>query len=186
MSVEGAGGFWGRVRYLRGRAPFVLFLVMIWVALWRSISPAVLGSGLLVSIVVMLAFPAPAPRPFRTFRPLVAVRFALYFGYKLVQANLVVAWEVITPKNKINEGVVAVPLRDTGDAVVTLIANAISLTPGTLTVEVRRHPTVLYIHVLHLKSVEEVRRDIYRLESLALGAFAPGALESEVEEGPPR
>jgi multicomponent Na+:H+ antiporter subunit E len=157
---------------------FVLWLVLVWVALWESISAAVILSGLVVAVVVLVLFPQPAPKALGALRPLKAARFAAYFFYKLIQANLVVAWEVITPKNRINQGVVKVPMSGVSDGVITLVANAISLTPGTLTVDVSRDPTVLYIHVLHLRSVEEVRRDVERLESLALQAFAPAKVEA--------
>lgn len=183
MSRSRCRGIFGREGFFRRRGLFMAWLVFIWAALWASVSPAVVVSGLLLSAAILLLYPAPAPRPVGAFRPLPAVRFAIYFVYKLVQANLVVAWEVITPKSRINQGVVRVPIEGASDAVVTLVANAISLTPGTLTVEVRRGPTVLYIHVLHLRSVEQVRRDVRRLESLALRAFATGEVESDDVEG---
>jgi multicomponent Na+:H+ antiporter subunit E len=52
------------------------------------------------------------------------------------------------------------------------VADAVTLTPGTLTVEVRREPVpVLYVHVLHLRAVEDVRADVHRLRDLAERAF---------------
>jgi multicomponent Na+:H+ antiporter subunit E len=98
-------------------------------------------------------------------------RFVAHFLYKLVAANLTVARMVITPKPRINTGIVAVPLRRCSDAVATLVADAISLTPGTLTIEVRRNPTTLYVHALDVRDVEQVRADIRRLEVLAVKAF---------------
>ena len=164
------------VALLRTKGWFLLWLVFVWVALWGSVSGGVLISGLLVAISLLVLFPQAAPGSFRGFRPLGIVRFAAYFFYKLIQANLAVARMVITPRTRIEQGIVRVPIRSSSDGVVTLLANAISLTPGTLTVEVRRDPTVLYIHVLHLRNVEELREDILRLESLSLDAFAPAAV----------
>jgi multicomponent Na+:H+ antiporter subunit E len=105
------------------------------------------------------------------FRPMAAALFAAYFAWKLVEASLIVAWEVITPRNRINEAIVAVPLRVDRPIIVTMIANSVSLTPGTLTLEARLSPPMLYIHVLHLKSVEDVRSDVRRLEELAVRAL---------------
>ncbi len=158
-------------RLFRGRVVFAAWLALVWVLLWEDFSIAAAICGLVVGAALILLFPGPAPHPFRGIRPLKALKFLVYFLYKLIQANLIVAWEVITPPVRINEGVVAVPIQEASDAVVTLIANAISLTPGTLTLEVRRDPPVLYVHVLHLKSVEEARQDILRLERLAREAF---------------
>jgi multicomponent Na+:H+ antiporter subunit E len=105
------------------------------------------------------------------------VRFLAYFLAKLVEASVVVAVEVATPRNRIRTGIVAVPLRGASDALVTLVADAVTLTPGTLTLEVGRQPPTLYVHVLHLRDVEAVRREIRHLEVLAVRAFgSPAAL----------
>ncbi len=148
------------------------WLAVAWVALWGDISLANVIAGLALATLLVAGFPPPtAPEPVR-FHPLAAARFVLHFARKLVEASAIVAWEVVTPRNRINEGIVAVPLDTSSTTVVTLVANAISLTPGTLTLEVTDHPTVLYVHVLHLHDIASVRRDVRRLETLALGAFA--------------
>lgn len=168
------------------RLPFAVWLIVVWVSLWGDVSAANIVGGAGVAAAALLLFPSAGPRRGFTFRPLHAARFAGYFFYKLIEANAVVAWEVLTPNNAgVREAVVAVPLGDHhSDAVVTLIANAISLTPGTLTLEVRRDPTVLLIHVLHLRSVEDTRAQVRRLEHLAVRAFGhqsdrPPAMERQ-------
>lgn len=154
------------------RLPFAVWLVVVWVALWGDISVGNLIGGALVATLVLVLFPSAGPRPGFTVRPWAALRFLAYFLFKLVEANAVVAWEVLTPNNaSVREAVVAVPVTGASDAVVTLLANAISLTPGTLTIAVHREPTVLFVHVLHLRSIEETRRDVHRLESLVLSGF---------------
>jgi multicomponent Na+:H+ antiporter subunit E len=67
-----------------------------------------------------------------------------------------------------------VPIHGASDVVITTVANSISLTPGTLTIEVGHDPATLYVHVLHIRTVEDTRTEIYYLEYLALRAFAPG------------
>lgn len=163
------------MRILR-RLPFLAWLVLVWMALWGALSLANLLSGVAVAALLLTVFPHAGPGPAGTVRPLHALRFFLYFQYKLLEANFVVAWEVITPNNEgINEGIVAVPVTGASDAVITILANAISLTPGTLTLEVSRDPAILYVHVLHLRDIESVRQDVYRLETLVLRAFADEA-----------
>lgn len=155
------------------RLPAVLWLVALWVALWGRVTPGTVGGGILVAVGVTLAFPAAAPHPAGALRPLRFLRFLAYFAYKIVEANAVVAWEVITPGSRINQGIVAVPIRGASDVVITAVANSISLTPGTLTVEARRNPPTLYVHVLHLHSIERTRRDVFYLEYLLMRALAP-------------
>lgn len=155
------------------RLPFLLWLVVVWVALWGQLSWANVLGGLAVGSALLVAFPDAGPGPMGPVRPVKALRFLGYFLRKLIEANLIVAWEVVTPGlARVNQAIVAVPIRGASDAVVTLVGNAISLTPGTLTLEVRRQPATLYVHVLHLRSVAETRREIQHLEQLALDAFA--------------
>ena len=78
---------------------------------------------------------------------------------------------VVAPRDRVRTGIVAVPLLGCSDAVATLIADAISLTPGTLTLEVRREPLTLYVHALDTRDVEELRKEIRVLEVLAVRAF---------------
>ena len=167
-----------------GRLPFALWLVVVWVVLWGDVTPANILGGVLVAALVLAAFPSAGPRPGITIRPLATLRFLVYFAVKLVEANAVVAWEVLTPSNAgVREGVVAVPVSGASDAVVTVLANAISLTPGTLTLAVHQDPAILVVHVLHLRSVEETRDEVQRLESLILKAFGDPAAAGKPAAG---
>jgi multicomponent Na+:H+ antiporter subunit E len=148
----------------------LLWLLAVWLALWSDLSVANVLTGLVVAVVVVRLFPTGRSGEF-VFRPLKAARFGVFFLYKLVESSVVVARTVIAPTNRMRSGIVAVPLTGCPDAVVTLIADAISLTPGTLTLEVQRDPLTLYVHVLHLHDVEDVRRDVRKLEVLAVEAF---------------
>lgn len=155
-----------------GRVGLLGWLLGVWLALWGDVSVANLLSGLLVGGALVVLLPRGGPQRGGPIRPLHALVFLAYFHYKLFEASFVVAWEVITPRNEdINLAIVAIPVTGASPAVTTIVANAVSLTPGTLTLEVREDPTTLYVHVLHLRTVEEVRRDVLRLEVLALRAF---------------
>jgi multicomponent Na+:H+ antiporter subunit E len=154
------------------RLPAFVWLVALWVALWGELTAANVLVGMVVAAAVKTVLPRAEPGPAGTIRPLRAARYFAYFLYKLVEANLLVAWEVVRPGTHINLGIVAVPIRGASDVVITTVANSISLTPGTLTIEVRRDPATLYVHVLHIRTVEDTRTEIYYLEYLALRAFA--------------
>jgi multicomponent Na+:H+ antiporter subunit E len=145
-------------------------LVAIWLALWSDLSAANALSGMLVAGAIVWLFDS-GRKGTVVLRPLHAARLAAYFLFKLVQASLVVARTVLAPRYRVNTGIIAVPLRGCSDALTTLIADAISLTPGTLTLEVRQEPLTLFVHVLDLRNVEQVRRDLRRLEVLTIRAF---------------
>jgi multicomponent Na+:H+ antiporter subunit E len=161
--------------------PAIAWLLVVWMGLWEAVSPGTVLGGLLVAIGLLWVFPlGRAPLGWR-LRPVAAVRFGVYFVWKLIEASLVVAWEVATPQNSINEGIVAIPIRGVSDGLITLVANAISLTPGTVTLEVDEDPAVLFVHVLHLHDIEAVRREVQYLELLAIRAFGSDQAAQAVE-----
>jgi multicomponent Na+:H+ antiporter subunit E len=156
------------------------WLIAVWLFLWGEITVGNLVGGSLVAAFVLYLFKVDRMLATGTVRPLAALHFMFYFLVKLVEASLVVAWEVVTPRNRINEGIVAVPLAGVSDLLTTMVANSISLTPGTLTIDVGEDAKVLYVHVLHLRGVEQVRRDVHRLELLAIKAFGSDEAVSEM------
>lgn len=146
------------------------WLLAIWLALWSDVSLANVLSGLLVAGVIVAVFDSWRPGHV-VVRPWATAKFGAYFIYLLLASSVSVARTVVSPARRIHTGIVAVPLRGCSDAVVTLIADAISLTPGTLTLEVRRGPITLYVHALDVRDIEALRRDVRRLEVLAVEAF---------------
>lgn len=169
---------------MTSRLPLLVWLVVVWLALWGEVSVANLLSGLAVGVALLILFPSPSLSWVGPLRPVRAVIFHTYFLYKVCQATAIVAWEVVTPGSRIREGIIGVAITADSDAVVTVLANAISLTPGTLTVEVGEDPPTLFVHALHLHDVEEVRMEVRRLEWLALQAY--GSAESRAKVVSPR
>lgn len=165
----------------------VVWLTLLWLLLWGDLSWANVLSGLVVAIVVVGV--AQLPRLARRADADVArvnVPATLWFGvyvlYKLVESNVVLAWEIMTPRNRINSGVVAVPLRTDSNMAMMAVANVITLTPGTMTIEAIGAPPVLYVNVLHLHDIEEVRRDLLRIEELSVRAFGSRAARAQLDD----
>ncbi len=156
---------------MRNSIAIVLALTVVWMALWESASVGTILAGLAVGGTVLWLIPSYQTGARFALRPIRVLRLVFYFGRALVVATALVAWEVITPVSRINQGIVKVLMLGQSRGLVTIIANMISLTPGTLTIEVREDPMTLYVHVLHLRTVEEVREDVRKLESLVIGAF---------------
>ena len=148
----------------------LLGLTAAWLALWSDLTMANLLSGLVVAALIVGAFDTWRPGHV-IVRPVAVLRLAGYFIYQLAVSSLVVARTVLAPRDRIRSGIVAVPLRGCSDAVVTLIADAITLTPGTLTLEVRRTPLTLYVHALDVRDVTVLQQDVRTLEVLAVKAF---------------
>src|SRR5690606_20111040 len=148
----------------------MVLIVGAWLALWSDVSVANAASGLVLAVVIVFAVDT-WERGAPVVRPLRAIHFGLFFLRLLVQSTWSVVRTVLAPKGRVNTGILAVPLTGCSDAVVTLIADAITLTPGTLTLEVRREPLTLFVHALDTRDLDSIRKDVRRLEVLAVRAF---------------
>ncbi len=173
------------------RIPAIMsWLTVLWIMLWGDLSWAnVLGGVLIAGVVVLVArLDAASLRP-TYFHPHWAIAYVVVLIWQLVLSNIRLAVEILTPDDGTHTAIIAVPIRGGSDAVVNLVANSITLTPGTMTIDVRRHErnefdydgdgiidemtagATLYVHSIYGEDVEAVRHDILRLEELALRAF---------------
>jgi len=84
----------------------------------------------------------------------------LLFIKELILSALKVAWLVLQPRINIRPAIIAYPLTVTTDAQITLLANMITLTPGTLSVDVSEDRRTLYIHAIDIASKEALIGDI--------------------------
>lgn len=84
----------------------------------------------------------------------------LFFIKELVLSALRVAWLVVQPKLRLRPAIIAYPLTVTSDAQITLLANMITLTPGTLSVDVSADRRILYIHAIDVADREALVGDI--------------------------
>ena len=85
-----------------------------------------------------------------------------YFLKELMLASLVVAWDVITPSSGAESGLIALPLDARTDLEITILASLISLTPGTLSLDVSEDKRYLYVHAVYIKQgdVENLKKQI--------------------------
>jgi multicomponent Na+:H+ antiporter subunit E len=145
-------------------------LTIVWVLLWGTLSVANVLSGALVAILVLWLFPMPSPERVG-IRPIATIRYVAVFAWLLVVSTWDTAIEILRRRPAQFQGIVAVPLRTESEVVATAVANSISLTPGTLSVDVRKDPMVLYVHGLRVEARDDIRATARRLEALALAAL---------------
>lgn len=88
------------------------------------------------------------------------VRLAAAFVWELLVSNFRVLWDVITPTHSSRPAVIGVPLDARTDFEIMLVANIVSLTPGTLSLDVSEDRTMLYVHVMFVDDVETARAQI--------------------------
>lgn len=150
----------------------IVVLVAVWVLAWGDASPANLVTGALLAALLLAAFPSGRNATRFRIHPVGAARLVAYVVGQLVTSNYLVAREILSRRNRVQTGVLVYRMRDPSDAVITLMANVIALTPGTMTVEATREPGELHVHFLLLEDVDAARRSLARLERLVTGAIA--------------
>jgi multicomponent Na+:H+ antiporter subunit E len=159
-------------------------LTLIWFALWGSVSWANLLGGLGAATLAIWILPSRQRTGGLGFRPIPAVRLIGYFLWRLAVATVIVAWEIVTPGNTTRPAIVSVPLAATHPTIIAGVANMVSLTPGTITIDVAMEPTALYIHVLHFESAARTRAAVATLERYLVAAVPPrSAPQREFADG---
>ena len=155
---------------------FGVGLAAIWVLLWGTASPANVLGGLAVGFMLVAILPGlRRRRGWPTVRPLALARLTGYMLANAVRSNVVLTREVLARRTMMRTGVVGVRLPDCSDELVTVISSLLALTPGTMPLELAEAPRTLYVHVLHLDAVEDVRHDIEHLTALAVLALGSAA-----------
>lgn len=154
----------------------VVLLLALWLLAWGDVSLANIVSGVVLAVVLLVAFPARRPAATKArVSPVGVAKLILYVLGQLIVSNVLVAREVLSPRSRIRSGVLAYPVQHPSDEVLSLVANVLALTPGTMTVEATRDPAVLYVHFLLLGDLDAARRTIGRLERLAVAALGGAA-----------
>lgn len=88
------------------------------------------------------------------------LKLIVLFHYELIVSSIGVVWDVLTPRHRARPGIVAVPLRAKGEAEVLLVTNLISLTPGTLSLDVTEDCNTLFVHAMFADDPDKIRADI--------------------------
>lgn len=86
--------------------------------------------------------------------------FLLYFIWEVILGAIDVALATLWPFRELRPGIVAVPLHTRSPAESALLANIITLTPGTMSVDLSADEKILYVHVMDIKDPEIVRKTI--------------------------
>ncbi|BAU58451.1 Na+/H+ antiporter subunit E [Halorhodospira halochloris] len=151
--------------------PFALNVVLavIWLVLTANVTAPNALFGLILGYIAIammqVQFPIFAGYAQRVPR---FIRFVFFYIWEMIKANARVAYDVLTPEWGIRPGVIAIPLEAHTDGEITVLANLISLTPGTLSLDVSTDRQVLYIHAMYIYDEVELLEEIKELERRVL------------------
>lgn len=154
--------------------PVVLWLTLVWCALWGSLEPKILLFGALVGLAVCVVFPLPRLRADGVVRPWPVLVLLGRFLADVVVASVRVSATTVRPGQP-RSAIVAVDLTTPSDLVLTVVAELVSLVPGSVVIETRRSTHTLFLHVLDAPdaaAVERARTSALAQEQRVLRAFA--------------
>lgn len=138
-----------------------LLLAIAWTALTADFTPVnfLIGFGL-GYLAIRISIRTEDATQYAGKIPLV-LSFVVFFLWELARASLRVAVDIVTPAHRVRPAVIAVPLDVRTDAQITLLASLITLTPGTLGLEVSDDRRTLYVHVMYLterhRAIDEIK-----------------------------
>ncbi len=166
------------------RLPSVVWLTLVWVLLWGTFSVASIVGGVLVAVLVTALFRLPPATDRLPVRPLPVLRLALFLLWDLAVSGAEVSWQVLRHGPGARGAIVAVPLVSSSDLVVTAMANALSLSPGTMALQIDHDHDVWYVYALGPRDdadVDRARRRVVDLQRRVLSALGAPDERAEAE-----
>jgi len=165
---------------IKNRSRIIVFMLsfLVWLALTGATDLQEVLAGLVVALIIsliagtFLVTTEKSGHPVQRF--FMGIAYLFKFVWEMIKANFNVAFIVINPALPIRPGIVKIKSRLTKDSAMTVLTNSITLTPGTLTVDINPETHAIYVHCIVVDSidVEENSRNIAgRFEKLIREVF---------------
>ncbi|HDQ45633.1 MAG TPA: cation:proton antiporter [bacterium] len=163
---------------IKTRSRLIVFILsfLVWAALTPIRNVQEMLAGLVVSALVSFLaghflITTEKRRPFAR-RIIPALLYFFRFLWEMVKANVHVAYLVLHPNLPIRPGIVKIRTRLTKDSAITVLTNSITLTPGTLTVDVNPGRQEIYVHWIDIRAT-----DVEQATRLIAGKFEGRLME---------
>lgn len=90
--------------------------------------------------------------------------FIVFYLQQLVKANLFIAWDILTPRMRINPAFVEVEVFLASDFGILLFSNLVTMTPGSLVVDISENKKSILVHVLYNNNLTETIKEINAIQ----------------------
>lgn len=167
----------------------ILFVALAWSLFWDRITWGNIVSGLLIGLLVTLAFPLPSIEFGGRLRLHRLLLLVLHFLRDLTVASVQVVLLAFRARPPLNS-VIAVQLRTHSDFYLTITSELVGLVPGSTVIEARRASSIVYLHLLDVSgrtAIEQARAHVLEIEERVVRVFGSSdeitALEKLKEEG---
>ena len=131
-------------------------LVVIWLLLVNELSFGQLLLGAILGWAVPLYTSRFWPEEVKVRRPLVLLRFMVIVLYDIIVANIAVARLILGRQDSLQPAFIVMPLVLRSEIGISVLANTISLTPGTVSVSLSPDRRCLFVHSLHTTDPDEL------------------------------
>ncbi|HLL87894.1 MAG TPA: Na+/H+ antiporter subunit E [Tepidisphaeraceae bacterium] len=137
-----------------------VLLALLWTFLWGSFDLYTLAAGFALGYVMLGLYSRVTGVEGYGNKASDLVRFSAYFLVILVKANLQIAYEILTPRHGQTPRIVRYPVDGLTDLQITALSNAITLTPGTLVIDVSDDKRFLYVHCMYARDRAAAIREL--------------------------
>ncbi len=145
-----------------------LLLALAWMALTGTFDPLNFAAGFILGYLMLRLVQQPEDPKNYFQRATLVIRFIFFYLKELLIANLRVAGTVLSPQMVMTPAVIAIPLDTDSELSISLLANLITLTPGSLTLDISADCSVLYVHTMYSDDIDQFRLSIKDLERRVL------------------
>jgi multicomponent Na+:H+ antiporter subunit E len=152
----------------------LVWLMLVWILLWGTVSAANILSGLAVALIITLLLPLPLVPIEGRVHPISLLRLIGLVGWYLVLSSLQLAWLALKPGPPPLSAVLRAHMAIKSDLVLALAVNIINLTPGTIVLEIDQLRRMIYVHVIDVgsdRAVNRFYRQIAQIERLLVASF---------------
>ncbi|MGL4611430.1 MAG: Na+/H+ antiporter subunit E [Trueperaceae bacterium] len=137
-----------------------ILLALLWAVLTGTMTPTNLVIGFIVGLVALAMVGRALGRPLYVIGLWRGVVLLFVFLWELIVSSLRVTYDVLSPGHNYKPAILAVPIDLDKDFQITLLANLVSLTPGTLSLDVSKDKKTLFIHSMNAPDPEALKQSI--------------------------
>ncbi|MBS2970321.1 Na+/H+ antiporter subunit E [Metabacillus sp. KIGAM252] len=137
-----------------------VFIAFLWMFLQNTYTLVTFAVGFLFGLLIIFGMRRFFSTRFYLYNVMAVFTLLSIFMKELIMANVSVLKIILTPKLKLTPGIFAYETELTKAWEITVLSNLITLTPGTLVVEISEDNKILYIHAMDISNEEDARKDI--------------------------
>jgi multicomponent Na+:H+ antiporter subunit E len=164
----------GQMRRIALRLWVLVWLMLVWILLWGTVSAANILSGLAIALIITLLLPLPPVPVEGRVHPVSLLGLIGLVGWYLVLSSLQLAMLAVKPGPPPLSAVLRAHMAIKSDLVLALAVNIINLTPGTIVLEIDQVRRMIYVHVIDVgsdRAVNRFYRQIAQVERLLIASF---------------